>query len=284
MACVDMDRFFDAGLDAVVVCSPPVAHAEHVLAALDHGSHVLTEKPMALSYADARAMVDAAETVGRVLTVSHNFLFSRSMMRAGRVLERSGPVSQAIGAQLSSPNRRLPTWYRSLPLGLFSDECPHLMYSIQHVLGPLRLANVRATWERDGHPATVEVQLDGAKGPGLITANFQAPVSEWHLLVTTRQSVIDIDFFRDIVLTIRSDGAHRAGDILRTSASSMLQHAAGFASSGAQLVARRLSFGHGALVAAFVEAARGGAPNPVDPSSAASIVGLVESVAAELTL
>lgn len=59
-------------LDAVVISTPHDAHTEPALAALEYGLHVLLEKPMALTSADAIAIVRAAERAGRVLTLGYN--------------------------------------------------------------------------------------------------------------------------------------------------------------------------------------------------------------------
>jgi predicted dehydrogenase len=59
-------------LDAVVISTPHDAHTEPALAALEHGLHVLLEKPMALTSADAIAIVNAAEQTGRVFTLGYN--------------------------------------------------------------------------------------------------------------------------------------------------------------------------------------------------------------------
>src|SRR6266851_4174392 len=55
----------EAEADAVIICIPNHLHAPVTLAALERGQHVLVEKPMALSLADAEAMVVAAERAGR---------------------------------------------------------------------------------------------------------------------------------------------------------------------------------------------------------------------------
>src|SRR3712207_1350297 len=49
-----------SALDAVVVCTPPNAHAEPTLAALERGLHVFVEKPIAATSVDAQRMVEAA--------------------------------------------------------------------------------------------------------------------------------------------------------------------------------------------------------------------------------
>jgi predicted dehydrogenase len=59
-------------LDAVSVCVPTFLHAPIAIAALEHGIHVLCEKPIALNATEADAMVQAARTADRVLEVAFN--------------------------------------------------------------------------------------------------------------------------------------------------------------------------------------------------------------------
>ncbi|MGZ8634781.1 MAG: Gfo/Idh/MocA family protein [Solirubrobacteraceae bacterium] len=60
------------GVDAVSVAVPTFLHAPIVIAALERGMHVLSEKPIARSAAEADAMVQAARTADRVLDVAFN--------------------------------------------------------------------------------------------------------------------------------------------------------------------------------------------------------------------
>jgi predicted dehydrogenase len=59
-------------LDAVDICSPHYLHAPMVLAAAKAGKHILLEKPMALNLEEARQMVDATSTAGKVYMVAQN--------------------------------------------------------------------------------------------------------------------------------------------------------------------------------------------------------------------
>ena len=63
----DLARLLDdEDVDVLHVCTPNAAHAEQALAALERGVHVVCEKPLAVSSAEASALVDAAARAGRV--------------------------------------------------------------------------------------------------------------------------------------------------------------------------------------------------------------------------
>lgn len=66
------DMLAAGGLDAISVAVPTFLHAPIAIAALEHGLHVLTEKPIAGDVEQAQAMVTAAQNAGRVLQVVFN--------------------------------------------------------------------------------------------------------------------------------------------------------------------------------------------------------------------
>ena len=71
----------DPTIDAVIVATPPDTHHRIVMEALESGKHVLVEKPLATSTADAEEMVRAARECGRALAVDHTFLFTGAVKR-----------------------------------------------------------------------------------------------------------------------------------------------------------------------------------------------------------
>ena len=66
-ATTDMQAFLSRDTDAVIVVSPNYLHAEHAIAALNSGKHVLVEKPFATTLEDAQNMLGAAKRSGKLL-------------------------------------------------------------------------------------------------------------------------------------------------------------------------------------------------------------------------
>ncbi len=89
----DLDELLAMDVEAVIVASPNDLHAEQARRALAAGKHVLVEKPMALTVADADALVAAARATDRVVAVGHAMrvfeLFERvkALLDAGRLGE-----------------------------------------------------------------------------------------------------------------------------------------------------------------------------------------------------
>lgn len=83
----------EAALDAVIIATPAPTHAELARRALLAGKHVLVEKPLALSLADARTVADAAAASGRCLLVGHLMLYHPVVARLAAIY-RSGELGR----------------------------------------------------------------------------------------------------------------------------------------------------------------------------------------------
>ena len=86
----------EAPIDVVYVGSPNSLHAEHTIAALEAGFHVLVEKPFALTAAQARAMVEAARRAGRFLMEGWLSAFEPGVARLREVLPRLGRLHRVV--------------------------------------------------------------------------------------------------------------------------------------------------------------------------------------------
>jgi predicted dehydrogenase len=73
-------------IDAVIIASPAPTHALLALAALTAGKHVLVEKPLAMSVADARAVAERARTMRRVGMVGHLMVYHPGVVKLRALL------------------------------------------------------------------------------------------------------------------------------------------------------------------------------------------------------
>lgn len=74
-------------IEAVVIASPAVTHADLAVAAIDAGKDVLVEKPLAISVWDAEKVVDLAAARGRVLMVGHVLEYHPATVRLRELVE-----------------------------------------------------------------------------------------------------------------------------------------------------------------------------------------------------
>jgi predicted dehydrogenase len=144
-------------VDLVDVCTPGSSHAEISIAALEAGKHVLCEKPLANSVAEARAMAAAAERAaagGVRAMVGFNFrrvpavALARQLIAAGRL----GPPRHVRGAYLGGHalDPELPLIWRlqadQAGSGALGDLGAHVIDLAQYLAGD-RIAGVSALTE-----------------------------------------------------------------------------------------------------------------------------------------
>jgi predicted dehydrogenase len=105
------------GAQVVAISSPPHAHAELVIAALERGCHVLCEKPFAADMAEARAMLAAAEQAGKVHMMGHEFRFEPLRATVARAIA-DGMIGEPRLAnitillpQLTTSEGDMPDWW-----------------------------------------------------------------------------------------------------------------------------------------------------------------------------
>ena len=77
----------DSAIEAIYIASPHQFHASQAVEALEHGKHVLVEKPLALTLADCDAVVAAAQRTGRTLIVGHTHAFDPNVREMARIIE-----------------------------------------------------------------------------------------------------------------------------------------------------------------------------------------------------
>jgi UDP-N-acetyl-2-amino-2-deoxyglucuronate dehydrogenase len=111
-SCVTLEEFLSRSLDVVAVCSPNGLHAEHTIAALEAGFHVICEKPMALTSGDCQQMIDTARRTGKKLFVVKQNRYNPAVAVVKQKIDR-GDLGRIFSVQLNCFWNRNENYYKS---------------------------------------------------------------------------------------------------------------------------------------------------------------------------
>lgn len=141
----------DRSIDSVHICAPNEFHFPMVKAALEAGKHVLCEKPLATSVAEAREMVQLAKEKKRVNCTFQNLRYYPQVQNMRRICE-SGELGEVLVVQGTYSQDWLlyqTDWnwrIESGPSRAFADIGTHWCDMTEHVTG-LRIGSVCADLE-----------------------------------------------------------------------------------------------------------------------------------------
>jgi predicted dehydrogenase len=174
------DVLADPEIDAVSIATPPRTHHALVRQALEAGKHVLVEKPLATSVADAEELVEIAERRELVLMPGHTFVYSPAVNKV-RDLIVSGELGEIYFVTSSRMNLGI---YQ--PDGVVRDLAPHDLSILLHWLEKdvSTVAASGSTVFQEGVPETAFLTVCFEQGP---TANVQI---SWLAPRKVRQMVV----------------------------------------------------------------------------------------------
>ena len=137
-------------LDIVSVCVPNYLHAPVTIAALERGKHVLCEKPLARTSAEAQSMVEAAKKANRVLQVAFNHRARGDVQVLKRYLD-SGKLGDLYHVKASWMRRSgipgIGSWFTNKEMaggGPLIDLGVHVLDLALFLLGEPKVATVSA--------------------------------------------------------------------------------------------------------------------------------------------
>ncbi len=85
----------DSSIDAVYVASPNNSHCMQAISMLNHGKHVLCEKPVASSLQELECMMEAADTSGKILLEAMRPVYDPGFAKIKELIPRLGQVRRA---------------------------------------------------------------------------------------------------------------------------------------------------------------------------------------------
>lgn len=113
VAVASLDEMLEAGVDAISICTSPASHAELANRAMRAGRHVLCEKPLARTLAQAESMLEVSNQAGAKLMAAHVTRFEPEHSRAREVVARGdiGRLRMASHSITSGFPDWNPHWY-----------------------------------------------------------------------------------------------------------------------------------------------------------------------------
>jgi predicted dehydrogenase len=125
-----LDELLKLEIDAVAIATPVSTHFDLATRCLEAGKHVMVEKPLAATVTEARALVQIASRVGRVLMVDHTYLFNNSIRLIKRIVD-----SGELGDLLYVDSVRINLGLFQRDVNVIWDLAPHDLSIIEYVLG-----------------------------------------------------------------------------------------------------------------------------------------------------
>jgi len=187
----------EADIDAVGVNVPNVLHQEVTVAALEAKKHVMVEKPMAMTLAEADAMIAAAKASGRCLMVEHAQRFdpaneaAHALLRSGRLgtlRHLRGRIGHAGPEHWSG---RDPTWFTDPAQsggGALMDVGIHMVDLVRWLSGK-EVARICAT------AATLEKRIAVEDNAACVLEFADGTLGSVEASWTTRPYQVTMDFY-----------------------------------------------------------------------------------------
>jgi predicted dehydrogenase len=142
----DYHDLFNMGVDAVVVATPPATHYKIAKDCLDHGLHVLVEKPLTLNGPDAEGLIEAARARDLRLMVGNTFEYNAAVLALKNMID-SGDLGDIFYINAVRTN-----------LGLFQT-------------------NINVMWDLAPHDISILLYLLG-KTPKYVSATGRASIAK----------------------------------------------------------------------------------------------------------
>ncbi len=145
--------------DIAIICTPPATHFELVRFALDAETHVLCEKPLALSAHECYILIEAARQHQLTLRTSAKYRFCEGVSAAkARLATGETGALQSVRISFGAPFDFTRSWHANIALsggGVWMDNGPHALDLARYFAGELHLEALQ-DWQTNG-----ELDIEG---------------------------------------------------------------------------------------------------------------------------
>ncbi len=288
------DLVSTTGPDVIHIVTPPKTHFALASEAIEHGCHVLIEKPMALNLEEGRELFVLAEKKGVKICSMHNHLFDPCMLRARELIE-SGRVGRIINVESHyglntriDAFRRYPApdvlpWLYSMPGGVFHDFMPHPLYVMLPYLGTVEDVQVMEKSFGElpqGISDELRILVKGEDAFGVLTFSFAAKPHHHFVKVYGTNMMVHINL--DTMTTTIHPVSH-----LPKAAQKATYNLSESWQLGCETIKNVWDFGTGklrpyqgmkTLIHRFYDVMKNGAEPPVSKADALNVLGVMDRI------
>lgn len=129
----------DKEIDAVIIATPVFSHFELAKKALENGKHVLIEKPMTSSVAEAEELINLAEQKGLTLMADHTFLYTGAVQKMKELIN-----NDSVGTPRYFDSTRINLGLFQPDVNVLWDLAPHDISILTYLITELP-ASINAT-------------------------------------------------------------------------------------------------------------------------------------------
>jgi len=283
------DLFRSTNPNVIHVVTPPASHYELAKSVLEHGAHLLVEKPFTLERKHAEEIVALAASRNLRICAGHQLLFEKPTIAADSLLPLIGNLVHMDSYFSFRPVRRSPGGGGAIgPLDQLMDILPHPVYVLLKYLRSSALltespaVDLRFVEADPSGDVFAILRLGSVTGRLVITLNGR-PVESYLRIVGTNGSLF-LDYVHGSVMQLPGPGSS-AIPILLNPYSEARQMATGAMKGFFHLVAskrRGIYPGVQELIEAFYVSVLDGAPVPIHASDIVETVGVCETIGNEI--
>jgi predicted dehydrogenase len=167
LRAADVDSLIDdKNIDLILNLTIPAAHFDVSMRALSAGKHVFTEKPLGVTAAEGRRLVDAAAAKGLTLGSAPDTFLGAAGRHARRQME-AGAIGKLVTGTAFMMGRGMehwhpdPSFYYQAGAGPVMDMGPYYLTMMVNLMGPIRRVQAVATSGQEERLITAEGPKQG---------------------------------------------------------------------------------------------------------------------------
>lgn len=277
-------------LELIDICTPPQIHTSLAVEGMEHGCHILMEKPMALKVSDCDQMINVSRNNGVKLCIIHNMLFFPPLLKAKKLVAE-GAIGSFIGMRIfiSDPRDnallKKDDWAHTLPGGVLEESVSHPVYISLAFLDCVKNVDI---WAKNflEHPWTpfdeFRIELEGERAISSIVKSYASNSWAAHVDILGTEGALHLDLQSMLLIYHRCKASIKPLSLARYSLGDALQMVRGVATNTFKVMTGRVKLGQHIITERFVDCILNDRQPPVSGEEGRETTRVVEMIIEKL--